>query len=535
MKKKSIISALCVLMPLMIWSQTNNTIMEKNQIPQEGRGSSKVARQGRSIDQMVYEFMEKKGIPGLTLAIVQAPYISRIVGYGVSDIEQRRLASSKTIWPAGPISQGFAAVAALQLYEKSKLDLKNKIAEYLENLPQEWHNITVIQLMQHATGIADYRNEPDYDASKNYKPEELISLIANKPLAFTPGQEVTQSATNFLLLAQIIEKVSNMSYHDFITQYQIEHVGLKHTLFTEDLPDLKQEDMAPNHHSHQKFKSDTAYIDPTEKATGYKATENQLQRIPKIQSSALKGFAALWATAEDISTWDIALAGSVLIQKPENRDIIYKPTTLDNGKIIPAMAGWQFPKHAGLMDIKGSVPGFSSYLSRFTIPSELVCVTFMANKEGVDFTNLARQVAAAFNNQLGADTDDNTLFILESVYSVPETIDRIEKELKTLNIPVFARFDHTQNAKEVKLELRPTEIIVFGTPVVGTKLMQANQTIAIELPLRIMAWEDKKGRVWAAFPQTDTLATKYNLQGNPIITKMQVLLEGLVSKATSVY
>ena len=212
MKKKSIISALCVLMPLMIWSQTNNTIMEKNQIPQEGRGSSKVARQGRSIDQMVYEFMEKKGIPGLTLAIVQAPYISRIVGYGVSDIEQRRLASSKTIWPAGPISQGFAAVAALQLYEKSKLDLKNKIAEYLENLPQEWHNITVIQLMQHATGIADYRNEPDYDASKNYKPEELISLIANKPLAFTPGQEVTQSATNFLLLAQIIEKVSNMSY-----------------------------------------------------------------------------------------------------------------------------------------------------------------------------------------------------------------------------------------------------------------------------------------------------------------------------------
>ena len=114
--------------------------MEKNQIPQEGRGSSKVARQGRSIDQMVYEFMEKKGIPGLTLAIVQAPYISRIVGYGVSDIEQRRLASSKTIWPAGPISQGFAAVAALQLYEKSKLDLKNKSGKSASGMAQHNRN-----------------------------------------------------------------------------------------------------------------------------------------------------------------------------------------------------------------------------------------------------------------------------------------------------------------------------------------------------------------------------------------------------------
>lgn len=535
MKRKGIISTLCLLIPMIMWGQTNHQNMNMNEIPQEGRGSSKVAHLGRSIDQIIYDFMEKEGIPGLTLAIVQAPYIPRVVGYGVSDLEQKRLASTKTVWPAGPISQGYAAVAAMQLYEQGKLNLKDKISVYLKDLPKEWQNITVYQLMQHATGIADYRQQEGYHASKKYTPESLLAMVKNQPLAFAPGTEVAQSATNFLLLAQVIEKASRMSYHDFVTQNQIEAVGLRHTLFSEDLPKLKQENLNESFNLHQKFKSDAAYIDPTENASGYKAVNGQLQRQDLIESSALKGFADLWASAEDISTWDIALAGSVLIKKPENRDLVYKPTKLDNGKIVPAMAGWQFPKHNGLMDIKGSVPGFSAYLSRFTIPSELVCVTFMANKEGVDFTNLARQVAAAFSDKLGSGVDDNSLFTSESVYSVDETVARIESELKTLNIPVFAKFDHALNAKEVNMNLRPTQIIVFGAPSVGTKLMQENQSIAIELPLRIMVWEDANGSVWTAFPQMDQLAAKYNLQGNPIIGKMQVLLQNLVTKAGSVY
>lgn len=95
----------------------------------------------------------------------------------------------------------------------------------------------------------------------------------------------------------------------------------------------------------------------------------------------------------DISTWDIALAGAVLIHDPENRALIYAPWQLPDGREFPAVAGWQFYKHRGLMDIKGSIPGYSMFLSRFTDSAELVCVTLMANKEGVDFTNLGRRIA----------------------------------------------------------------------------------------------------------------------------------------------
>ena len=108
--------------------------------------------------------------------------------------------------------------------------------------------------------------------------------------------------------------------------------------------------------------------------------------------------------------------------------MIYKPIRLDNGKIVPAMAGWQFPHHKGLMDIKGGVPGFSSYICRFTDPSELVCVTLTANKEGVDLTNLARRIAGALDPKLGSGhLDDDSLYLYESVFGVDETMERIEK------------------------------------------------------------------------------------------------------------
>ena len=112
--KQKLITLASLLISGTILAQDGGTIMKKyeNQLPQEGRGNVHVAYQGKAIDQMIYEFMEEQGIPGMTLAIVQAPYIPRVVGYGVTDFEKGNLAAAKTLWPIGPISQGFTAVAS---------------------------------------------------------------------------------------------------------------------------------------------------------------------------------------------------------------------------------------------------------------------------------------------------------------------------------------------------------------------------------------------------------------------------------------
>ena len=504
---------------------------QQNQIPTSDRGSSKVEYQGHSIDEMIYTFMAEKQIPGLSLAIVQAPYISRSVAYGISDLEQHRLASPNTVWNAGPISQGYAAVAVMQLYEQGKLDIREKLSKYVQGLPTAWADVTVFQLMQHATGIADYRNQPGYDAAKNYSSQDLINSVKDIPLAFTPGTDVAQSATNFLLLANAVETASGMSYSDFVTKNQIQFLGLKHTCFSQDISKLPMENVAANNNKHKEFKTKLQFIDPTENAVGYNAN---LTRVPLPNSAALKGFSDIFASAADISVWDIALAGSLLI-KPEHHELIYRPTKLDNGKIVPAMAGWTFFHHKGLMDSKGTTAGFSAFICRFTDPSELVCVTLLANKEGIDFTNLARRIASAYGKSMSSGANDNNLYLLESAHSVEQTVARVQAELKKRNIQLFTIIDHGQNAKDAKLEMPPSQVLVFGSAAVGTPLMKINPSFSGELPLKIAVWQDASGSVWLSFPRMKELAAGYGLENDPSISAMQTLLESITQAAAAQY
>lgn len=496
------------------------------------RGSADISYLGRTVDQMVWDFMDKEQIDGLTLAIVQAPYIPRVTGYGYSDRGQKRLASPNTMWPVGPVSQAFAAVAVMQLYEKGIVDVNAPAGNYLPELPDTWKAVTVLCLLRHASGIADYRTAEGFDPCRGGTLTERLGPVICQPLHFTPGTDVEQSATNFLLLTEIVERTSGMSYHDFVTERQIHYLGLQHTGFHEDLESFPHEDVSLTDNVHQAFKSDKQYINPTEPVASYHEDGTLFN---PADAASLPGFSDIWASAQDISHWDIGLAGSVLIHNPENRALIYAPWKLPDGRTVPAVAGWQFYHHRGLMDIKGSVPGYSSFLSRFTDSSELVCVTLLANREGVDFTNLGRRIAGAYGDLLSTNYDDNRLYLTEGQLPVKETVERLENALKAQDIPLFAKFDHAKNAADAGLTLRPTTVLVFGSPKVGTGLMQADQSISLELPLRISIWEDEAGSTWLAFPRLDNMAQEYGLSGHPVIPKMQSLLEKLVRTAANVY
>lgn len=489
------------------------------------RGSADVSYLSHSVDEMIWEFMREQEIPGMTLAIVQAPYIPRVVGYGLSDVSQRRLASANTMWPVGPISQAFTAVAVMQLYERGMLKLDQAAGDYVPSLPSSWKQVTVRQLLHHSAGLPDYRNQPGWRADRDWSVQELIDLVKDLPLKFAPDSSVELSAANFLVLTSVIEAVSGQSYHDFVKEHQIDYLGLRHTAFSEDLDQFYKEDVSLTDNVHQIFKKDGRYIDPIETAAG----------TSEIHSSALKGFGDIWASAQDISFWDIGLAGAVLIKEPENRSLVYASWKLPDGTEVPACAGWQFYHHRGLMDIKGSVPGFSSFLSRFTHPEELVCVTLLANKEGVDLTNLGRRIAGAFGDLLSTNYDDNKLFLTEGQFPVKETVERLERELASRNIPLFAKFDHAKNAKEAGLQLRPTTVLVFGSPKVGTGLMEADQSVSLELPLKISIWEDEAGSTWLAFPRIERLLDDYSLGNHPVAAKMELLMEDLVRRAGNLY
>lgn len=106
---------------------------------------------------------------------------------------------------------------------------------------------------------------------------------------------------------------------------------------------------------------------------------------------------------------------------------------------------------------------------------------------------------------------DKTIITKPSHYSVHETIDRIQMAVIEKGMKVFARIDHAGEAKEVGLELPPTELLIFGNPKGGTALMVAKPTAAIDLPMKALAWEDSNGKVWLTYNAPGLLRERHGV------------------------
>jgi uncharacterized protein (DUF302 family) len=106
---------------------------------------------------------------------------------------------------------------------------------------------------------------------------------------------------------------------------------------------------------------------------------------------------------------------------------------------------------------------------------------------------------------------NNGLVSLASNYSVEETMQRLESLLEQRSITIFSRVDHSGEAKKVGLQMHPTKLLMFGSPKGGTPLMQAAPTVAIDLPLKALFWEDADGRVWLTYNDPAYLQQRHNV------------------------
>jgi len=106
-----------------------------------------------------------------------------------------------------------------------------------------------------------------------------------------------------------------------------------------------------------------------------------------------------------------------------------------------------------------------------------------------------------------------------SKYSVKETVDRLTAALKDKGITPVARVDHAAAAKAAGLELKPTEVLMFGNPKLGTPLMQTNRHVAIDLPMKVLVWEDDAGKVWIGYTPPSTLKARHKIEGRDDILK----------------
>jgi uncharacterized protein (DUF302 family) len=128
---------------------------------------------------------------------------------------------------------------------------------------------------------------------------------------------------------------------------------------------------------------------------------------------------------------------------------------------------------------------------------------------------------------------DNGIVSMKSSHDVKKTADRLEDILKQKGMTVFIRINHAEGAQKVGKDLRPTEVIIFGNPKVGTPLMQCSQSTAIDLPQKALIWEDEKGQVWLSYNDPNYLANRHGISGcSDVIEKIQTALSNFAAAAT---
>src|SRR6202451_1438862 len=105
----------------------------------------------------------------------------------------------------------------------------------------------------------------------------------------------------------------------------------------------------------------------------------------------------------------------------------------------------------------------------------------------------------------------NGIIAKPSNHSVDETVEKVKSILQAKGVTLFALVDHSGEAEKVGMKMRPTKLLIFGSPKAGTPLMQAAPSVAIDLPLKLLVWEDGQGKVWISYNSPEYLKERHGL------------------------
>ena len=320
--------------------------------------------QADSIDIFVQTQMQKRKIPGLQLAIVKHGKIIKAGNYGLANIQDSIPVSDKTVFTINSITKAFTGIAILQLMEAGKLKLDSPISEYLTDIPETWKPVTVQQLLSHISGIPDIVDEEESVLITPNAEEALkkVRLLLNE---FKPGEKFSYNQTNYLLLGNIIDKLSGMSFQEFITKEQLVKAGMTNTIksgfgATKDIV--------------------------TNAACSYQYSKGKLNNMFFSFPPFLQTAAGMSSTAKEMAEWIITLQKQQLLKQRSSLTMLWTPAVLNNGEIggfssllNGYAAGWPVVKrtdHPALAPVGG---GRSAV---FVYPNDDLSIIVLTNLSG---------------------------------------------------------------------------------------------------------------------------------------------------------
>ena len=320
---------------------------------------------GQSRGQLTAEFDRiissefKAQEPGGVVLVAQGGEVIYRKAFGMADMELDVPMREEMVFNIASITKQFTAVAVLQLAEQGKLSLQDEVTKYLPDYPVNGQKITVENLLTHTAGIP--ASAPEAITNLQGKRglvslQEIIATFKNRPPDFAPGTKSSYSNNGYMLLGAIIEKVSGLSYPDYLSRHIFKPAGMTQTLFGDDYVLVKNRAS-----SYVYSRAESRYL-------------NALNGKVEIAYSA----GAIQATAGDLFKWNQALNAHKLIKK-ESLEKARTEYKLPGGKGTNYGYGWFLGNIQGspLVEHGGNMGGFMSHA--IYLPREDVFVAVFYN------------------------------------------------------------------------------------------------------------------------------------------------------------
>lgn len=368
----------------------------------------------------------KQGRFSGTVLLAKGDRILLRKGYGMANFEQSVPSAPETVFRIGSITKSFTALSILQLEERGLLRVTDPVVKYIPEIPQAWSAITIHQLLCHKSGMPDFIDAKAYGELENpLHVENAIKEYADKPLVNQPGEILRYSNSGYILLGRVIEKVSGLTYEDYLQKNILGPAGMTNTAVDHTTP------LVPH------------------RANGYNFDGETIVNTKQVDPAGPGAAGALRSTVDDLYKLDRALKSDKLFSAaiktkawtPYGHWSAPPPFPLEAeygyGWMIGDKFGHKYVGHGGW------VGGFVSKFERY--PDDDAAVIVLGNFETLN------------NDLVGQDL---TAILFGEKYQVP-----VERPIVHPAENVLARYlgDYQVGPLAIKITMSNGRLYAFGT------------------------------------------------------------------------
>lgn len=309
---------------LLLFASWTSAVASENSIDAQPRSPVEAIDEKASRVAALFLPLEKGDTPGAAVIVVKEGRVLLKAGYGLSNLETRQHITPDTAFLLASVTKQFTAMAIMILAERGKLSYEDPLSKFFPQFPSFAREITVRRLLNHTAGLPEYEGlflkqrliDRDWPRSAKsqrspFEPtsKDVLKLLAEqKKLRFRPGEKFEYSNSNYVVLAQIVEKVSGESFSQFLQRNIFAPLGMKRTLLYDET----------------RFKLSNV-------ATSYILKRGVYQDIDYSPLNLIYGEDNIYTTVEDMARWDRALYTNKLVTAATLREAL-TPGRLNSGK-----------------------------------------------------------------------------------------------------------------------------------------------------------------------------------------------------------